>query len=452
MIHGLTTASSTLLDRLSRTIQQHPKRITAALAAMLLTGGGGAFAVASFAPDAAELPVRMVTHPVESLAENLVLGELEAPGFSLFRSEQVRSSDTPESLLQRLGVADPAAAAFMRSDTPVRQNVLGRTGRIVSAETTDDHRLVRLTVRWVPDDSGDFRRLVVERAGDKFSSRIETARLTTSSRLAGGIIQSSLFAATDASNIPDAVAVQVAELFSGNIDFRRALRKGDRFSVVYETREADGEPLASGRVLSAEFVNNGKKHEAIWFQEPGAAKGAYYTLDGESMRRAYLTSPVEFSRVTSGFKMRMHPILKTWRAHLGTDFAAPTGTPVRTVGDGVVEFAGVQNGFGNVVFVKHRNQHVTVYAHLSRIDVRQGQSVEQGETLGAVGATGWATGPHLHFEFRVNGVHQDPQTIVAQSEAAAPVSAAARPAFDRLASIMRTQLSAAALIEQASAE
>ena len=337
---------------------------------MLLTGGGGAFAVASFAPDPAELPVRMVTYPVESLAENLVLGELEAPGFSLFRSEQVRSSDTPESLLQRLGVADPAAAAFMRSDTPVRQNVLGRTGRIVSAETTDDHRLVRLTVRWVPDDSGDFRRLVVERAGDKFSSRIETAKLTTSSRLAGGIIQSSLFAATDASNIPDAVAVQVAELFSGNIDFRRALRKGDRFSVVYETREADGEPLASGRVLSAEFVNNGKKHEAIWFQEPGAAKGAYYTLDGESMRRAYLTSPVEFSRVTSGFKMRMHPILKTWRAHLGTDFAAPTGTPVRTIGDGVVTFAGVQNGYGNVIQIRHRNaKDSSLYAHLSRIDV-----------------------------------------------------------------------------------
>lgn len=452
MIHGLTTASSALLDRLSRTIQQHPQRITAAVAAILLTGGGGAFAVASFAPDPAELPMRMVSYPVESLAENVVLSELEAPGFSLYRSEQVRSSDTPESLLQRMGVADPAAAAFMRGDTPVRQNVLGRTGRIVSAETTDDHRLLRLTVRWVPDDSGNFRRLIVERQGDKFTSRIETAKLTASSRLAGGIIHSSLFAATDASSIPDAVAVQMAELFSGNIDFRRSLRKGDRFSVVYETLEADGEPLSSGRVLSAEFVNNGKTHEAVWFQEPGATKGAYYTLDGESMRRAYLTSPVEFSRVTSGFKMRMHPILKTWRAHLGTDFAAPTGTAVRTVGDGVVEFAGVQNGFGNVVFVKHRNQHVTVYAHLSRIDVRQGQSVEQGQTLGAVGATGWATGPHLHFEFRVNGVHQDPQTIVAQSEAAAPVSAAARPAFDRLAANMRVQLSAAALIEQASAE
>ncbi len=451
MIHGLTTASTALLARLSRTIQQHPQRIAAAVATVFLTGGGGAFAVASLAPDPAELPVRTVSYPVESLAENRVLDALESPGFSLFRSEQVRSSDTPESLLQRMGVADPAAAAFLRGDSSVRQNMLGRTGRSVSAETTDDHRLIRLTARWVPDDSGYFRRLVVERKGDQFTSRIETAKMTTSSRLAGGIIQSSLFAATDASNIPDAVAVQMAELFSGNIDFRRALRKGDRFSVVYETLEADGEPLSTGRVLSAEFVNNGKTHEAMWFQEPGATKGAYYTLDGQSMRRAYLTSPVEFSRMTSGFKMRLHPILKTWRAHLGTDFAAPTGTPVRTVGDGVVEFAGVQNGFGNVVFVKHRNQHVTVYAHLSRIDVRQGQSVEQSQTIGAVGATGWATGPHLHFEFRVNGQHQDPMTIVAQSEAAAPVSAAARPAFDRLASSMRIQLSAAALIEQASA-
>ncbi len=452
MIHGLTTASTALLDRLSRSIQQHPQRITAAVAALLLTGGGGAFAVASFAPDPADMPVRMVSYPVESLAENLVLGQLDAPGFSLFRSEQVRSSDTPESLLQRMGVADPAAAAFLRGDTTVRQSMLGRTGRVVSVETTDDHRLTRLTARWVPDDSGNFRRLVVERTGDKFSSRVETAQMTVSSRLAGGVINSSLFAATDASNIPDGVAVQMAELFSGNIDFRRSLRKGDRFSVVYETLEADGEPLSSGRVLSAEFVNNGKTHQAIWFQEPSAAKGSYYTLDGESMRRAYLTSPVEFSRVTSGFKMRMHPILKTWRAHLGTDFAAPTGTAVRTVGDGVVEFAGVQNGFGNVVFVKHRNQHVTVYAHLSRIDVRQGQSVDQGQTLGAVGSTGWATGPHLHFEFRVNGQHQDPQTIVAQNEGATPISAAARPAFDRLAGNMRMQLSTAEQIHQASAQ
>ncbi|MFN3377459.1 MAG: peptidoglycan DD-metalloendopeptidase family protein [Burkholderiaceae bacterium] len=452
MTHGLNTASQALLERLSQSIQQHPKRVTAALAALLLTGGGGAFAVATLTPEPSEIPVRQVTHAVDSQADQNLLAALEAPGFSLYRSEQIRSSDTPESLLQRMGVADPAAAAFLRGDAAVRQNLLGRTGRMATAETTDDHRLVRLTARWTPDDSGNFRRLVVERNGDKFSSRLETAPLVARTRLAGGVIQSSLFAATDAANIPDAVAIQMAELFASSIDFHRALRKGDRFAVVYETLEADGEPLRTGRVISAEFHNNGKTHQAVWFQEPGSSKGAYYTLEGESLRRAYLASPVEFSRVTSGFKMRLHPILKTWRAHLGTDYAAPTGTPVRTVGDGVVDFAGVQNGFGNVVFVKHRNQHVTVYAHLSRIDVRKGQSVEQGQTIGAVGATGWATGPHLHFEFRVNGVHQDPQTIVAQSEAAAPVSAAARPAFDRLARSMRIQLDSAELIMQASAE
>jgi len=450
---GLTTASLALRDRMIQGIQKHPRRITAILAALLLTGGGGAFAVASLAPDPADLPVRQIEQPIPSLASGLSLAELtEQPGFSLFRTEQLRGSDTAESLLQRLGVADPAAAAFLRRDAHVQKNLMGRTGRSVSAETTDDHRLLRLTARWAPDDSGTFKRLVVEKTDAGFASRIETAPLTASSRLAGGVIQSSLFAATDAARIPDPVAVQMAELFSGDIDFRRALRKGDRFSVVYETLEADGEPLRSGRVLSAEFHNNGKSHQALWFQEPGASKGAYYTPDGQSLRRAYLTSPVEFSRVSSGFAMRFHPIHKTWRAHLGTDFAAPTGTPVRTVGDGVVEFAGVQNGFGNVVFVKHRNQHVTVYAHLSRIGVKKGESVSQGQTIGAVGSTGWATGPHLHFEFRVNGQHQDPMVIARQSEPAAPVSAAGRPAFDRLAAVMRTELASAELVQQASAE
>lgn len=453
MTHGLTTARTALLERIAQGIQKHPRRITASVAAVLLTGGGGAFAVASLGPDPADLPVRLVELPVESLASGVALADLtDTGGFSLYRSEQVRSTDTAESLLQRMGVADPLAAAFLRRDTLVQRNLLGRTGRLVSAETSDDHSLQRLTARWAHDDSGNFKRLVVEKTDKGFVSRIETAPLTASTRLAGGVIHSSLFAATDASNIPDGVAVQLAELFSADIDFRRALRKGDRFSVVYETLVADGEPLRSGRVLSAEFVNNGKTHQALWFQEPGSDKGAYYTLDGQSKRRAYLASPLEFSRVTSGFAMRFHPILQKWRAHLGTDFAAPTGTPVRTVGDGVVDFAGVQNGFGNVVYVKHRNQHVTVYAHLNRIDVKKGQSVSQGQNIGTVGATGWATGPHLHFEFRVDGQHQDPMVIARQSEAAAPVSAAARPAFDRLASTMRIELSSAALIEQASAE
>lgn len=147
----------------------------------------------------------------------------------------------------------------------------------------------------------------------------------------------------------------------------------------------------------------------------------------------------------------MHPILGTWRAHNGVDYAAPTGTPVRTVGDGVVDFAGVQNGFGNVIFIRHRNGHETVYAHLSRIDVRKGQSVGQGETIGAVGSTGWSTGPHLHFEFRVNGQQRDPMEIAQASEAGTPIPATARAEFARVAGLMRTQWTAAQTIEQASA-
>jgi murein DD-endopeptidase MepM/ murein hydrolase activator NlpD len=450
----LTAACLVLLERLKQSARKHPKRISAAVAAVLLTSGGGAFAVASLGPDPADLPVTTITEAVNSLAAAEPLPALaDAPGYSLYRSETTRGADTAESLLQRLDIADPAASAFLRGDALVRQNLLGRAGRAISAETTDDHRLLRLSARWAPDDSGNFKRLVVERNeyGD-FASRIETAPLTVGSRLAGGVIHTSLFAATDAAAIPDSVATQMAEMFSGDIDFRRALRKGDSFSIVYETLEADGEPLRSGRVLSAEFNNHGKSYSAIWFQESGAAKGAYYTLDGQSMQRAFLAAPLAYSRVTSGFSMRFHPILKTWRAHLGTDFAAPTGTPVRTVGDGVIEFAGVQNGYGNVIFVRHRNQHETVYAHLSRIDVAKGQSVTQGQTIGAVGQTGWATGPHLHFEFRVNGVQQDPMIVARQSEAAQPVPQADRPAFERLAANMRTELDSAARLELARAD
>lgn len=448
----LSTLIRNTLSHLQLFVHQHPRRITATVAAVLLSAGGGAFAVASLGPDPADIPTQTLIYPMQSLPLATTEALLEQPSFTLYRSDKSRSSDSAETLLQRLGIADPSAAAFFRKNTDVQQNLLGRSGRSITAETTENHRLTKLTARWVQDDSGNFKRLVVERKNDGFVSRIETAPLQSSTRLTSAIIQSSLFAATDDANIPDAIAIQIAEIFSGNIDFHRSLRKGDRFSVVYETLEADGEPLRSGRVLSTEFVNKGKAHQALWFQESHASKGAYYTLEGESMRRAYLTSPLEFSRISSGFGMRMHPIQQRWKAHLGTDYAATTGTPVRTIGDGVVEFAGVQNGFGNVIFVKHRNQQVTVYAHLSRIDVKQGQAVEQGQFIGAVGATGWATGPHLHFEFRVNGEHHDPQTMMAQNDGGQPIAASSRKTFNQLAQNMRIQLSSAQLIEQASAQ
>ena len=213
----------------------------------------------------------------------------------------------------------------------------------------------------------------------------------------------------------------MAEIFAADIDFHHELRKGDTFSVVYEALTADGEPVTwavpTGRVLSAEFVNNGKAHHALWYAD-ASGRGAYFGFDGQSKRRTFLASPMEFSRVTSGFAMRIHPILQTLRAHRGVDYGAPYGTAVRSVADGVVEFAGWQNGYGNVIRVQHGKERSTLYAHLSRIDVRKGEAIEQGQRIGAVGATGWATGPHLHFEFQIDGRHVDPLSIAKASDAA----------------------------------
>ena len=460
MNNPLIYGGNALLAAASQTFQNYPKRITAVIAALMLGGGGGAFAVANFAPDASNLPVREVLELVQALPLPDAAALQSSQPLSLFRSELTRSSDTADTLLKRMGVDDTAAAAFIRTDATARQALLGRSGRSVTAETSDNHGLLKLSARWNAEDDNTFKRLVIESTPRGFVSRIESAPLTASSQMASGTIQTSLFAATDEARIPDAIAVQVAEIFSGDIDFHRALRKGDRFSIVYETLSGDGEPLRPGRVLSAEFVNNGKTFQAMWFPAPvagkapvttTAGKGGYYTMDGQSLRRAYLASPMEFSRLTSGFKMRFHPILKTMRAHLGVDYGAPTGTAVRSIGDGVVEYAGTQGGYGNVVFINHGKQHTTVYAHLSRIDVRKGQSVSQSQNIGAVGATGWATGPHLHFEFRVNGEHRDPLTLALQSEAV-PVAASSKPAFKQLAAQARVALAAAASMQQASAQ
>ncbi len=453
----LAARSQTLFDQAAQFLSQHPKRTSSAIAAvvaLLIGGTGGAFALASLAPDASSMPVRQVTEPVSTTLGLSLADETGAqPTLNLYRSDISRSSDTADTLLKRLGIDDAQAAHFLRNDTLVRQQLLGRSGRHVTAEADATQGLLRLSARWSPDDSGQFKRLVVEQTDKGFASRLESAPLMVSARLASGSIRSSLFAATDDAGLPDAVATQMAEIFSSDIDFRRALRKDDRFNVVYEVLEGDGEPMRTGRVLSAEFVNAGKTFQAMWFQPPGhdaqgvALKGGYYTLDGQSKRRAFLSSPVEFSRISSGFAMRFHPVLKNWRQHLGTDFAAATGTPARTVGDGVVSFAGWQNGYGNVVFVKHNNNTDTVYAHLSKLMVQRGQNVAQGQTIGLVGSTGWATGPHLHFEVRVAGVQRDPMAMARQSETV-PVPTAALPVFMQTAAIVKSELQAAASINQ----
>jgi murein DD-endopeptidase MepM/ murein hydrolase activator NlpD len=435
-------------------VTTHRRGLGASLTLALAGFGVTAFGIAPLAPDAADLPQRQIVEAVEPEGLAAQIEALGEQGLELRRSETTRASDTADSLLRRLGVIDAEAAQFLRTDRHGQRVLTGRPGKMVSAELDDEGRLQTLVARYPADDDGSasnlpsrFNRLTIERSaqGGGFITKLETAPLEASTRLAGGTIRSSLFAATDQAGIPDAIAVQLAEIFSADIDFHRELRKGDAFSIVYESLTADGEPITwnqgSGRVLAAEFVNDGHTYQAAWF-DAQSGKGGYYDFNGESKRRAFLASPMEFSRVTSGFSMRFHPILQTWRAHLGTDYGAPTGTPVRAVGEGTVEFAGWQNGYGNVVQIQHSGGRSTLYGHLSRVNVHKGQRVEQGQNVGAVGATGWATGPHLHFEFRVNGQHQDPLKIAKAAETVA-LDASQRPRFAQVAAVLKTQLLAA---------
>lgn len=434
------------LQSCTQSLTRHPKVIGAALASVLLAGGGGAFAIANLGPDISEQPVVTITVPLEIAKLEDQAQTLDLMELNLTRTDSTRSSDTPESLLRRLGLIDADAAKFLRKN-PLAKQALSQPGRSVVAEADGHQRLSQLHVRWLNKESDTFfQRLAIKRTDKGLQAALETSPMNTSLRMTGGTVSRSLYDAADEARLPDAVVAQLTQIFSNQIDFHRTLRKGARFSVVYEVLEADGEPVRTGRVLTAEFNNGSKTYEAVWHQEPGQ-KGNYYSLDGKSLSRTYLASPVAFSRKTSGFAIRLHPIFQTRKAHLGVDYAAPTGTPAQTVGDGVVEFAGVQGGFGNMVIVRHGNNHSTVYAHLSRIHVRKGQTVQKGQNIGAVGSTGWSTGPHLHFEFRVNGKHVDPDKVIQQAQNV-PLTPAAMARFKTVADQARLQLLAAAQMRE----
>ena len=227
-----------------------------------------------------------------------------------------------------------------------------------------------------------------------------------------GRIQSTLFEAVDAAGASDALAVQLAELFRYDVDFAQELQRGDEFTLVAERLYRDGKFLRYGEIIAAEFTTAGHTYRAVRYQSPGGAI-EYYTPEGRSLRKAFLRSPLPFSRVSSGFGMRWHPVLNRMRAHKGIDYAAPTGTPVRAAGSGRVAFRGVKGGYGNVIVLRHGNGIETVYGHLSRFakGLFVGKVVKQGDVIAAVGMTGTATGPHLHYEYRVNGVHQNPAKL-----------------------------------------
>jgi len=438
------------LHQAQSTARRHPRRIAAAVVTLLSGYAVTAFGIAPLAPDAADLPKRLVVERVDVPGLDAQLDALTLHPLQLDRNTITRNTDTPDALLRRLGVSDPLAANFLRSDRDARRLVDGQGNKMVQARTNADGSLESLVARFPALDSQHisthFTRLTISRTAAGFQSMLESAPLQPQTRLGSGIIRTSLWAATDDAQLPDAIASQLIEIFSGDVDFHRELRRGDTFSIAFESLTADDQPItwndATGRILAAEFVNNGRPLQAVWFQDAGKGKGAYFSPDGKSRQRTFLASPLAFSRITSGFAQRFHPILQNWRAHNGVDYSAPTGTAVRAVADGVVALAGRQNGYGNVVQVQHAGGKSTLYAHLSRIDVRAGQRIEQGQSVGAVGATGWATGPHLHFEFRVNGQFQDPLTIAHSSEPM-HIDGPARMRFTTLAQLAQRQLYAA---------
>jgi murein DD-endopeptidase MepM/ murein hydrolase activator NlpD len=248
-------------------------------------------------------------------------------------------------------------------------------------------------------------------------------------RTVRGAISTSLFEAVEAAGAHDQTAVQLADIFGWDIDFVLDVRPGDTFVVTYPEVWRDGVYLKDGPIQAAAFVNQGREFRAVRYTDP-QGDSHYYTPDGRSLHKAFLRTPVEFTRVSSRFNSaRLHPILNRIRAHKGVDYAAPIGTPVRAAGDGRIRFAGVKGGYGNLVEIEHTRSIVTVYGHLSRFarGTRAGAHVTQGEVIAYVGMTGLATGPHLHYEYRVNGVFKNPQTVTLP--AAEPIDARWRDDF-----------------------
>lgn len=370
-----------------------------AIAALALSGAIAALAAMAPAPEAGA-PVLQVAR-AEPM-ELRTVAVLPAAG-SYVREERFQRGDTLAGMLMRAGVASADAQKLIR--TPALRYL--RPGHIVSAEFGSGGELQRLSYLVARDTL-----MAVERSADGFHALEIAAPFRGETAMRSGVIHSSLFAATDAAGIQDSVAIQVADIFAGDVDFHRDLRQGDRFAVIYEQLTLNGRVVRAGRVLAAEFVNQGRSYRAVHYELARGSSG-YYAPDGSNLRKAFLRSPLEFSRISSGFGMRRHPFQRSWRAHTGIDYAAPSGTRVRAAGDGVVKSAGHHGGYGMVVILRHRGQYSTLYAHLSRTSagLRKGTRVAQGDIIGHVGQTGWATGPHLHYEFRVAGKARNPRGI-----------------------------------------
>jgi murein DD-endopeptidase MepM/ murein hydrolase activator NlpD len=385
----------------------------AALAYLAATGGLTRFSprttpaqpphVAATTPSLPALALRAVTPP--PLAQRTV--QSAAFGASAI-DVIVKSNDTLDAIFRRLKL-DLADLASLRSLPGLKARLDSlRPGELLHLVHRDGS-LVGLERRL-----NDTQTLQVTRENDQLHANVLEQPLEARERTIRAVIDSSLFEAVENAGAHDQTALTLADIFRWDIDFVLEIQPGDSFVVTYQELYRNGAYLKDGPVLAASFINHGREYVAVRYVDPNGGVH-YYTPDGKSMHKAFLRAPLEFSRVSSRFNTaRRHPILNLIRAHKGVDYAAPIGTPVSAAGDGRVRFAGVKGGYGNVVEIDHSHGIVTVYGHLSRFakETHVGAHVTQGSIIAYVGMTGLATGPHLHYEYRVDGVFKNPQTVI----------------------------------------
>ena len=331
------------------------------------------------------------------------------PNKAFWHTDEVRRNDTLDLIFNRMSVHDNDALKFFMYTPEVSAlNTQLVPGRNIDSKVNAAGKLLYLQYD-LPDDE----RIIAQLTPDGYQVNKEKIPLVRHEILKSATIKSSLFGATDDAEIPDLIALQIADIFSSEIDFNEDLRSGDTISVVYEGFYNHGDLIRTGDILAVEIVNRGKTYQAIHFGKANN-KYAYYTPEGKSLNKSFLRSPLEFTRVSSSFSHgRFHPVLHRVRAHKGVDLAASTGTRVKASGDGVVKFKGRKGGYGNVIIIQHRNHIETLYGHLSGFakGLHKGNKVTQGDIIGYVGMSGMATGPHLHYEFLLRGVHRDPMKV-----------------------------------------
>lgn len=337
---------------------------------------------------------------------------------------EIAAGDSLSSLFAEAGLTDSELFALLASSPEAK--ILNRVYPGYKLDfNIPNGSLAQLRVSKSPLESTLFTR---EADGYTVEHTVREPEIRRSFKV--GTISDSLFLAGQREQIPATTIMEMANIFGGVIDFILDPRSGDQFSILYEEKYLDGEFIGHGDILASRFVNQGKVFTAVRYIDPDGEKG-YYNPEGESMRKAFLRSPLDVFRISSNFNpRRRHPVLNTIRAHKGTDYAAPTGTPIRATSDGRVSFAGRNGSFGNLVVIKHQGGFETKYAHLNKFaGYKKGARVRQGDIIGYVGSTGSATGPHLHYEFLVNGVHQNPRTIVDKLPKARSVDPAQLPVF-----------------------